>query len=160
MTLLELTVASAMLLLVLGVFLGSLVSNQDAEQYTRLRNEALDDLRLMANAFAKEARQATRVTTNGDSRMVMDTSVAGVTRSVTYEVVAGGAGVRDLRRVQGSSVRVFNVHLTSASVFTYNDGGVIPPQDVRSVRISVGTRLSPRYPPVSLTTEVSLRNVL
>lgn len=157
-TLLEVTIASMVLLVALAVFLSGLVSTQGTEQFTRLRNEALDDLRLMANTFAKEARQATEITTNQASQVVMGTNVNTVPTIVTWEVVTS-AGVSNLRRTTSTSSRVFVIRLVSPSVFTYNNGAVVSPGDVRTVRLGLATKLSERYPSVSLATEVSLRNV-
>lgn len=147
-----------MLLIALAVFLSGLVSTQNTEQFTRLRNEALDDLRLMANTFAKEARQASAVTTNQGSKVVMTTNINAVPTTVTWEVVTT-AGVSNLRRETSTSTRVFVVRLVSPSIFTYNNGAVVLPADVRTVKLGVATKLSQRYPSVSLATEVSLRNV-
>ena len=153
-------VASMMMAVVAAVFLSSLVSTQNTEQYTRLRNEALDDLRLMANTFAKEARQATAVSTNQSSKVVMVTRVSGTPTTVTWEVVTSG-GVSNLRRVAGTSTRVFVIKLVSTSVFTYNNSTTpIPASTVRTVRLDLATKLSSRYPAVSIGTEVSLRNVI
>ena len=158
-TIVEVIVASLMLAIAAAVFLTSLVSTQNTEQYTRLRNEALDDLRLMANVFAKEARQATAVTTNNPSRVVMWTRVDGTATPVTWEVVTVG-GVSNLRRVTSSSTRVFVIKLVDTAVFTYNSSATqIPASTVRTVRLDLATKLSSRYPAVSLGTEVSLRNV-
>lgn len=152
-------VASMIMAVAAAVFLSSLVSTQNTEQYTRLRNEALDDLRLMANTFAKEARQATAVTANDPSRVVMVTRVSGTPTTVTWEVVTSG-GVSNLRRVAGTSTRTFVIKLVSTSVFTYNNSATtIPASTVRTVRLDLATKLSSRYPAVSIGTEVSLRNV-
>lgn len=158
-TVVEVLVASTMMAIAAAAFLASLVSTQNTEQYTRLRNEALDDLRLMANTFAKETRQATAVTTNEPWRVVMVTRVSGTPTTVTWEVVTSG-GVTNLRRVAGPSTRVFVIKLVSPSVFTYNNSATpIPASTVRTVRLDLATKLSSRYPAVSLGTEVSLRNV-
>lgn len=155
----EVSIASLVLAIALVAFLTSLVSTQDTEQYTRLRNEALDDLRLMANTFAKEARQATAVTVNDPSRAVMVTQVGGTATTVTWEVVTVD-GASNLRRTTATSTRVFVIKLADPAVFTYNNSATpIPASTVRTVRLELATKLSSRYPAVSLGTEVSLRNV-
>ena len=153
------TVASLVLLIAAAVFLSGLVSTQNTEQYTRLRNEALDDLRLMANTFAKEARQATSVTLNQTDKVVMVTRLNGTPTPITWEVVTSG-GVSNLQRVEGASVRTFVIKLVTPAVFSYNNSATpIPPSTVRTVRLDLATKLSAKYPSVSLGTEVSLRNV-
>ena len=158
-TLLEVSIASLVLAIAVTVFFSGLISTQNTERYTRLRNEALDDLRLMANVFAKEARQATAVTLNEPHKVVMVTRVNGTATSVTWEVVSA-AGVSNLRRVAGTSDRTFVIKLVSPAVFSYNNSATpIPPSSVRTVRLDLATKLSAKYPSVSLGTEVSLRNV-
>lgn len=158
-TILEVTIGSLLLLTAAGVLFSGLISTQNTEQYTRKRNEALDDLRLMANTFAKEARQATSVSVNNPGKVVMSTNVGSTPTTVTWEVVTNG-GVSNLQRVSGTSTRVFVIKLVSTSVFTYNNSAAaIPASSVRTVSLDLATKLSSNYPSVSLATEVSLRNV-
>lgn len=161
---LEVTIASFILLAVLSVFAGALVSLQETEQFTRKRNEALDDLRLMANTFAKEARHASSVQANGPTSFSMTTYSGAASfdtpKLVTYSAEPDGPSGFRLQRQEGSDVRIFNIRLTGNQVFCYTiDCTTVPRADVRSVRISVFTQLDARRSPVGLSTEVNLRNV-
>lgn len=166
MTVIEVTIASMILIIVMATFLGGLISFQNAEQFTRERNEALDDLRLMANTFAKETRHAATILDSSPEKLTMltyDGAVSYTTPTeVTYEVVADSSGHFNLRRVRGAATRVFNIRLTTDEIFSFNDqpvGTLVAPADVRSVEVEVTTKLSERNTAVSLSTEVNLRNV-
>jgi hypothetical protein len=117
----------------------------------------------MADTFAKDARHAQSISDNQPNKLVMMTYDGAVSfttpTQVTYEVINEADGTWTLHRTRGTSTRVFNIRLTTAQVFAYNDGSTVPPADVRSIRITVETKLDQRHSPVSLSTEVHLRNV-
>lgn len=163
----EIIVASAILLLALTGFLSSLASLHTTSGYQSGRSRSLDDLRITAGRFAKDIRHSAGLTLAEDSRVVMSTYVNGVLSTVTYEVVTGGDGVRNLERtVSTGGSQVFVVKLTDDSIFTFDndedlgDGVLVTaPANTRQVGIHMETKPSKRHPAVVLSTEVTLRNV-
>lgn len=158
-TVIELTMASMILMAALVGFFGSLVAVQRTSSYEAGRTRALDDMRITASAFAKDARHAVGITSAADDKVVMTTYVGGVEKSVTYRVVTT-AGETNLERVEdGAGARLFVIRLTDSSIFTFTPGDLTSPEDIRLVGIHMETRPTKNDPPVVLATEVLLRNV-
>lgn len=154
-TVMELTVACAILLAALAVFFGAIASLQQTSAYQSTRSRSLDDLRLTAGIFAKDARHATGVTSIAADKVVMNTYVNGTVTPVTYEVIVSGAE-RDLKRTVNGGSQLFVIKLTDASIFSFDSAD---PATVRRINLHMETQPSTRYPAVVLGTEVSLRNV-
>ena len=158
-TLIELVVASALMLLASGALITILVSMNNMSAYQTGRVRALDDLRITAGVFAKDARHAQEVVEADDNSVEMITYVQnGVQKAVRYEVVTDAAtGDRNLERTEaGGAPRLFVIRLTDASIFNFDS---TDPGSVRNIGLHMETRPSTKYPPVVLETEVSLRNV-
>ncbi|MGH9285034.1 MAG: hypothetical protein ACRD0M_05055 [Acidimicrobiales bacterium] len=163
-------VASAILITALAVFLGALASTQRTANYQGGRNRALDDLRITADVFAKDARHARRVVSGVGDSVTLETYVGGVLKDVTYTVVTAG-GQTNLERVTAASAsRLFVIRLTDDSIFRYDNEVCTDPLDpttctlpdpsqTRLIRLHMESLPHPNYPPVVLATEVSLRNV-
>lgn len=150
-------IASMVLLVALGTFLGSLVSGMSTSTYTQTRNESLDDLRLTAAAFTKDARQAVRVTVAQASTVTMQTYVDGALKTVTWQVVTED-GVKNLRRSEdGGNPRLYDVHLTSSNVFSYYYE--VDPARVNRMRLVLATQPLAKYPPVEIEADAEMRNV-
>jgi type II secretory pathway pseudopilin PulG len=133
MTLIELTIASALLLLILAMTMGALYSSQSAQEFSRRRSATLDELRLAAAAFSRDARQARDAELTGSvasgctdgtnttcgSSVTFDTFVAGspvhLVRWDFRESPAGSGKIR-LARTYGGSTRFFADDLNSAAV--------------------------------------------
>lgn len=155
-TVMEITVASMMLLAALAAMLSSLISVNNTASYQVHRNRALDDLRLTAGIFAKDARHATSIDSATADAITMQTYVNGVLKQVRYRVVTT-AGETNLERLEVSgSPRLFVIRLTTSSIFTYDNPD---PAKVRLIGLHMETKPQPQHPPVVLGTEVSLRNV-
>ena len=158
-TLIELVVASALMLLASGALITVLVSMNDMSAYQTGRVRALDDLRITAGIFAKDARHAQEVVQADDNSVEMITYVQnGVQKAVRYEVVTDSTtGDRNLERTEaGGAPRLFVIRLTDASIFNFDS---TDPASIRNIGLHMETLPSTKYPPVVLETEVSLRNV-
>jgi hypothetical protein len=63
-----------------------------------------------------------------------------------------------LERIAGTATRTYVVDLVTPAVF-----GFVPdssdPATIRRVRLALSTEPDPRYPPVTVETEVEMRNV-
>ena len=155
MTVAEITVASAILMIALVGFMATLTSLQNTTAYESGRTRALDDLRITAGVFSKDARHAIAVTSATSSQVVLRTYVNGTPTNVTYRVISVG-GQRDLQRLQSSGPpRLFVIKLTDATIFEFDNPN---PAGVRQIRLHMETKPSVKYPPVVLATEVALRN--
>ena len=158
----ELMVASAILMIALAGFFASFASLGQTSTYTAGRQRALDDLRITAGVFAKDARHATEIVDfdfSDGTEVVMETFVQGVTKQVTYQVVADDddPSKYNLERVElGGSPRLFVIKLTSESIFTTDN--LSDPSLIRTIGIHMETQPNEKYPAVVLGTEVALRN--
>ena len=159
-SLVEVLVASALLMVALGIALSSLDSQTRTASYSQQRSESLDDLRFMATTFARDVRASTGATAATASDLTIRTytggtaSVAGTTTTVRWRAF----GDR-LERTTGGATRTFVVDLVSPAVFSYVPDTAVDPATVRRVAISLGTEPDPRFPVVTLETEVEMRNV-
>lgn len=159
MTVIELTMASLILMAALVGFFGSLVGLQRTSGYEAGRTRALDDMRITASTFAKDARHAVGITSASASEVVMTTYVGGNPKSVTYRVVTTG-GETNLERIEsGAAPRLFVIRLTDSSIFTFTPNVTSAPEDIRLVGIHMETKPTKNDPSVVLATEVLLRNV-
>ena len=158
-TVAELVVASMILMAALVGFFGSLAAVQRTSSYEAGRTRALDDMRVTASAFAKDARHAVGITSASASQVVMTTYVGGVEKSVTYRVVTTGGETNLERLEQGGAPRLFVIRLTDSSIFTFTPDDLTAPEDIRLVGIHMETKPTSNDPAVVLATEVLLRNV-
>lgn len=151
-SLIEVMIASALLLVALVTLLSALSSVTESSVRTADRSASLDQLRLMAANFGKDVRQANRVSAATSSTITLETLVGGVPSSVRWT-----ATDEQLTRTVGSASQVFVIDLTAAEIFSYQ--GETTPSKIRRVRMSLATQPDPRRPPVALETETEMRNV-
>lgn len=147
------------MLMASGALLSVLVSMNNMSAYQTGRVRALDDLRITAGVFAKDARHAQEVVSAEQNSVEMVTYVQnGVQKVVRYEVVTDSTtGHRNLERTEaGGAPRLFVIRLTDQSIFEFDSAD---PAAIRNIGLHMETLPSPKYPPVVLETEVSLRNV-
>lgn len=154
-TVLEMVIATTILSIALVAFLASLGSSQSTSEFAASRNRSLDELRLAAAAFTREARQASSATlcaTPPCSSVTLATYVDGIfTPAIVWRAeVDAATGRIELKRTDGSTTRVFAAALTSANVFAA--------PAVNRLKLTMATKPKTNYPPVVLETEVSLRN--
>jgi hypothetical protein len=155
--LLELVVVVAVFAVATVTLLAALDRATTTATYSQRRNESLDDLRVMAAAFSKDARQGTEAITVQPAEFSFLTYVDGDVRSVTWRAVTSDEGSQLERVVDGGLANVYVVELTTLQVFSYFDE--VDPSNVNRVRLALATRLDERFAPVGLTTEVEMRNV-
>src|SRR5687767_1378865 len=82
-TLVELCVATTVLLIALAGILTSFAQAQQRAASDASRSVDVDNLRLAANIFAKDVREATTVTVADANKVVMDTTVNQTPQTVT-----------------------------------------------------------------------------
>jgi hypothetical protein len=149
----EVVVASALLLAALAIALAGLDSQSRTSAYATQRSQSLDDLRIMSTDFSKDIRAAAGATAANSSDLTVRTYVGGSLTTVRWRAFGNR-----LERVAGSATRVYVVDLVTTAVF-----GFVPdtadPTSIRRVRLTLSTEPDPRYPPVTVETEVEMRNV-
>lgn len=145
----------------MGIILVAVLSTMgratETATYADQRNEALDQLRVMASTISKDLRQGSRVTAMTQSSVTLDTYVDGALTSVTWRVVGIGDGQRFERLVGTGAASTYVVRLTASTVFNYF--GQSDPAAVSRVGLLLTTQLDARHPAIEVATEVELRNV-
>ncbi len=160
MSLVEVLVASVLLMVALGIALSSLDSQTRTSSYAQQRSEALDDLRFMATTFAKDVRASTGATAATASDLTLRSYTGGsATADGSLTTVRWRAFGDRLERTSGGVTRTFVVDLVSPAVFSYVPDTAAEPASVRRVGIALGTEPDARLPVVVLETEVEMRNV-
>ncbi len=159
-SLVEVLVASVLLMVALGIALSSLDSQTRTSSYAQQRSEALDDLRFMATTFARDVRSSTGATAATASDLTLRTYTGGTaTVNGTLRTVRWRAFGDRLERTTGGTTRTFVVDLVSPAVFSYVPDTAADPASVRRVGLALGTEPDVRFPVVVLETEVEMRNV-
>lgn len=156
-TALEVVITVAILAVAVFALLNTLDNATKAHSFTVERNEALDDLRLMADVFAKDVRQGIEATTVLPTEFTFDTYIDAAQHEVTWRTRTVSGSDRLERVVDGTTTSVYIVDLTTQEVFSYFDESV--PANVSRVRIALATQPDPRFAPVGIETEVEMRNV-
>lgn len=154
---LEVMICVGLLAVAVVSILGTLGRTTEAAHYSELRNQSLDQLRLMAANFGKDVRQAVGTSTTEPDRMVIQTYVNGALTTVTWRVRELADGSEQFERLaSGLDPIVHVVDLTTDQVFAYDD-----PDETRvtRVRLALATQPDDRYPAVSLETDLEMRNV-
>lgn len=159
-TLVELSIASAILLVVVGAILGSLSSTQRSSQFVQERGRVLDEMRISMERMSKEIRQAEAIDAGSTASVLqIDTFVGGVSKTVVYEA----EGTTLARSVVGEagSYTLIEDELSSPSVFAYTlpeSGSPVTDAKVIGITLTVEPEQLPETV-LSLTSEVRLRNV-
>ena len=143
-TIVEVTIASAILLGIMAFAMSSLFTAQSGQEFARRRSQSLDELRLGAAAFSRDARQAKSAevqkltaagvltptppvgctetsTTKCGTKLVFDTFVSGSpVHLVTWEFKEWptGSGKIRLTRTHAGGTRAFADDLESAHATT------------------------------------------
>jgi type II secretory pathway component PulJ len=154
---LELVVTVAVFALATVTLLAALDRATTTATFTQRRNESLDDLRLMAAAFSKDARQGIEATTASTTEFSFTTYIDGTVSDVTWRAVSSSDGSRLERVVDGGLANVYVVELTTLDVFSYFAESNAA--DVNRVRLALATQPDARFAAVGLSTEVEMRNV-
>ena len=165
----ELMIASALMLVIVLAVLASLDSGTKTERGTQARSDTLIELRGGVTRFTKDVRQATAINVAGSSgsTIEMQTLILGTPTRLIYDV-SGGAFRRavcttlTLGTSCGGTPAPLVERVTSAAPFCYNPPGctATPPAEVSAVRIALaGTPDVQALQPLSITTDVQLRNL-
>lgn len=162
-TVVEVSIAGALLSLAMIAFLASLDSTTQASSFAQARARALDDLRTAAASFSREARQASDEPTSVTTTEVrFRTYLNGATSStpVAWKLAIPTAGsAADLQRSVDDGLSFTPRGLpplllaATESHFSYDP-------DTKLLKMVLVTRPSARISPVRLETEVNLRNAL
>ena len=155
MTIIELMISSAILLIVLLATLSAFESVSNAQAYQADRTQNLDEMRGVLNRMTKDLRQANAVdeTASTANTITFTTPVNGVSTQVVYN-----ASGTTLTRTVGSG-NAFPVlrHLASTSIFSY-----VNADDVTGIQwVGMNLQVTPgRIPNTTLVldSEVNLRN--
>jgi type II secretory pathway component PulJ len=151
-TLIELSITIALVLVVVGVMLDSLVTAQRSERYAADRTEALDSMRSAIARFTKDVRQAVGVDEGATaSSFGAETYVQGAAAHVQYEVT----GTTLTRSVNGGPAEVLIDRLATTDVFSYSPSAEAA--EVVVINLEVAPMTSPDTT-IELTSEVRMRN--
>jgi type II secretory pathway component PulJ len=151
-TILELVIATALLMLVFVVMFNTLWSVQRSEAFTRGRTAAMDNMRVSLNRITKDLRQANDINgTPTPSHLDVDTYINGAPAHVVYDVTGGTI----TRKVNSGAAVAMHKELTSNAIFTYDPS----PDSPDTVTIEVVVKRS-NLPDTTLTlsSEIELRN--
>jgi prepilin-type N-terminal cleavage/methylation domain-containing protein len=159
-------VESMIVVFLLGIvtasILTTIVRSSATSQFSLDRNEALDQLRVMAANFTKDVRQGIEATAISRSSVTFNTYVNGTVQSVTWSVLTV-AGSEELQRKVGTGTATpYVIDLTTNQVFSFGDGvdpATVDPSSIDRIGLDLATQPDPRHPPVDLSTVVEMRNV-
>ena len=165
----ELVIASTLMLVIVMAVLASLDSGTKTERGTQAKSDALIDIRGGVTRFTKDVRQATAINgpTSSGSSIEMQTLILGTPTRLIYSV-SGGEFRRQvcttltLGTACGGTAAPLVQRVTSATPFCYNPPGctTTPPPSISAVRIALaGTPDVQATTPLSITTDVQLRNL-
>lgn len=152
-TIVELLIASSILLVVLLATFASFESVSKAQAYQANRTQTLDEMRGVLNRMTKDLRQATTVddAVSTASTITFTTYINGVDTDVVYTA----AGSTLTRKVGTASAFTVMSHLADTNLFSYVSAG----SGVQWVEMTL--RVTPTgYPTTTLVlnSEVNLRN--
>jgi hypothetical protein len=145
--------ASALLALVLGAFLGAFSSVQRSEAYAAGRAESLDDVRTSMARMTRDIRQGVSfVGTPTASHLAIATYVKGVADNVVYDAT----GTSLTRTVGTAPPVVLQDRLASTAVFQFAPSTQHP--ELVTITLTV---IPPKAPDTTVTidSEVRLRNL-
>lgn len=152
-TLVELTIAMGLLLVVVGAMLNQLSSAQRSEHFASDRSFILDQTRQSMARMTLDIRQAASVDpTSTDTHLVLQTYVDGVLTQVTYDIT----GAILTRTVQGHAAEKLQTNLANTSIFSYD------PDTSNAQVVSILLQVTPPATPnatIQLTSEARLRNI-
>lgn len=157
-SLVELMIAAAIFMVLLGAVLTMLDSGTRTERAQQARHDALLDLRTALLRIDKDLRQALSISSDSTrDRLVMHTLIAGEAHIVAYEVLAGEL----TRSIDGTGAGRLASRVT-ALPFCYDPPDCVAsaPAGPRMVRVSL--QVTPEVAssgPITLATDVHLRNL-
>jgi prepilin-type N-terminal cleavage/methylation domain-containing protein len=152
-TLVELTIALGLLLIVVGAMYDQLSSAQRSEHFASDRSFVLDQTRESMARMTLDIRQAVSVDPSStDTHMLLQTYVNGTLTFVTYDI----SGTTLTRTVQGRPAEQLQTDLADTSIFSYDPDA--SDAQVVSILLQVTPPASPNAT-IQLTSEARLRNI-
>lgn len=151
----ELSITSALLLLVLLTVFNALDSVSSAQAYQADRTQSLDNMRATLNKMTKELRQATTVSeaSSTASSITFTTSINGIGTQIAYTA----SGTTLTKQVGSAAAFTVLERLATTTIFGY-----VSADDVTGIQwVSVDLEVSPaRHPDTTLVlnSEINLRN--
>ena len=150
-TILELSIVSALMLLVLAAATVMLTSYVHEDAFEIARTDAQTNMRVVMNQMTKEIREANSILPGSTTTSLsMSTPVNGVNTSVTYTI----SGTY-LRRAQSGSSPIVVTRIALGTGFSY------VPDAATAQRVPIHLAVHPAQSPdttLALDAEVSLRN--
>lgn len=162
----ELSIASMITLILVAAVLSMLDSGTRHERVGQARYEAQLTLRTSMNQISRELRQALSVDpSSNQTRLDMQTLISGTQRRVVYEVVGTAPNAVLQRSLDGGAPALLAERIVAPQAFCYHFSeptcmATSPTADLSSVRISL--QIAPvvfSQGTVTLATDVQLRNV-
>jgi len=170
-TVLELTIASALTMLILLAVLSSLDSGTRSERISQARQEAEVTMRSAMSQVTRDLRQAVSIASGSTATLLdMQTLIDGVQHHVVYQVVGTSPNATLQRTVDSSAATTLAKNIVAPQAFCYqyidpscvasSISALSSPNDLSSVRISI--QLTPivfQSGSITLATDVQLRNI-
>lgn len=165
-TVIELVIATALLLIIIGAALSMLDTGTKTERISQARNDAQTSLRGAMNQMTKEVRQAVSVAPSSNQTLLdIQTLISGVQHRVVYQVTGSPPNAKLQRAIDGGTpVQLADrIMAPQAFCYQYSDPDCLattPPTGLSSIRISL--QISPvvfSSGTVTLATDIQLRNV-
>ncbi len=155
MTIIEVMITSAILLVVLLATLSSFETVSNAQAYQADRTKTLDDMRGVLNRLTKDLRQATTVAeaSSTASTITFTTAINGASTQVVYVA----SGTRLTRQIGTAPAFTVLTGLATTSIFTYVSAGSLTGVQWVEMNLQVTPARLPTTTLV-LDSEVNLRN--
>ena len=155
MTIIELMIVCAILMIVLLATLSSFESVSKAQAYQADRTKSLDEMRSVLNRMTKDLRQASTLNEAAStaSSVTFTTAVNGVSTQIVYTA----SGTTLTRQVGSGTAFPALKHLASTNIFTYVSAGGVTGIQWVEMNLQVTPALLPNSTLVP-DSEVNLRN--
>ena len=164
MTVVELTVASLLLMIIIVSVFSMLDSGTKTERGQQARHDALLGIRAAMTRISRDVRPALSVgPTSTSTRLAVQTYQSGATDpvDVVYELVAD----RLTRSVNGGAATTILEHVVASPVFCYHFDStclqLTPTANLASIRVTVSVfpEVGAGTSPITLATDIELRNL-
>lgn len=163
LTVVEMSIALAMTMLIVFSVLSALDFGTRSERGQQARSEALTGLRTAMQRMTKDVRQAVSISpASTRDRLVLRTIIAGTETDMTYEVNGENELLRIVEGIPPGIPLATNVAPTGLFCFDAPSCSLNSPEMSTLTRIRITLINSPSVgdgPPVTLATDVELRNI-
>ena len=156
-SLVELVVASTLLLVALAAILGAFAQSQSTATADDAHREATDSMRRAADVFAKDVREANSVSVATSDTLVMATTVNQAAATVTWRTTTDHGAVVLQRQIGTHTAETVVRGLSATEVFVYTPND---PASVHKILLTLAGATTSGRRPVDISTEVTLRNAM